>query len=284
MLRLNGTDLVLKKYANGEMELKDKFIDSLNIKDGINKLIWYYRGDGDLIELLFVKRYLDELGVKVTLHITYLPYSRMDRTEGKYPFTLKYVCEYIKDFLKFEDIEVSECHSDVGLELLNAKQILTNEILLEDVKKEIGFIDGQDVIVYPDKGAAHRYESLGKGIICDKVRDFQTGKITSLEIRDTSEIKKGSKALILDDLCSYGGTFIKAAKALRDNGIEEVYLLVTHSENNIFEGEVLKSGMINKVFTTDSILTEDKEWSNAKYKENLKVYNIERENFRGKIK
>jgi ribose-phosphate pyrophosphokinase len=38
-----------------------------------------------------------------------------------------------------------------------------------------------------------------------------------------------------------------------------VYLYVTHCENSILQGEVLTSGLIERVFTTNSILTAEHE-------------------------
>ena len=39
----------------------------------------------------------------------------------------------------------------------------------------------------------------------------------------------------------------------------KIYLYISHCENTILKGEVLTSGLIEKVFTTDSLLTETNE-------------------------
>jgi ribose-phosphate pyrophosphokinase len=59
--------------------------------------------------------------------------------------------------------------------------------------------------------------------------------------------------LIVDDICSRGGTFVHTAKALKDAGAANVYLYITHCERTIFNGEIFSSGLIEKVFTTNSI-------------------------------
>ena len=61
------------------------------------------------------------------------------------------------------------------------------------------------------------------------------------------------KVAIRDDICSYGGTFVTAAKELRKRGVEEIVLFVSHCENNILKGEVFD--YVDRVFTTDSIFT-----------------------------
>lgn len=66
----------------------------------------------------------------------------------------------------------------------------------------------------------------------------------------------GKDILIVDDICSKGGTFYYSAKKLKEAGVGKIYLYVTHCENTIYEGELLKNnGLIEKIYTTDTILT-----------------------------
>jgi ribose-phosphate pyrophosphokinase len=66
------------------------------------------------------------------------------------------------------------------------------------------------------------------------------------------------------------------ANALKEQGFGEIYLLVAHCENTIFEGDVLKENTpINKVITTNTILSDLNRWANVKYKNQIKVYDIE---------
>ena len=77
--------------------------------------------------------------------------------------------------------------------------------------------------------------------------------------KDEKESVKGRNILIVDDICSRGGTFFYAAKALKELGAKKIYLYVTHCEKTILEGELLTSGLIEKVFTTNSICTVEHE-------------------------
>lgn len=287
MLKLNGLEVVFEKYANGEFCLKEAFLESISLfnSKSENVIEWSYRGNDDFLKLALLKGHLDYILGKeafvnndfsLDLIINYLPYSRMDRRGNEeYPFTLEIICNLIKS-LNFNNISVIECHSDVGLSLLDAHQVLLNKDLLEIVKCEIEFNDAKDFIVYPDKGAKLRYESeLGFGIHCDKTRDFESGRIKSLNVVESDiEVKENSKAIIVDDLCSFGNTFILASNELKRLGFKEIYLLVCHSENNIFKGNVLLDDNFNKVYTTNSILTNNMDWCNVKYKENLKIFTI----------
>ena len=64
----------------------------------------------------------------------------------------------------------------------------------------------------------------------------------------------GKKVLIVDDICSAGGTFKFSAMKLKDLGAKDVKLYITHCEDNIQNGELLKTDLISKIYTTDSIL------------------------------
>ena len=106
--------------------------------------------------------------------------------------------------------------------------------------------------MYPDAGAAKKYSRAAKlpVIIGNKHRN-EEGRIDSYELLNFPE---GTKSVIIrDDICSYGGTFVAAAKALRERGVEKIMLMVSHCENNILKGEVFD--YIDRVVTTDTICT-----------------------------
>ena len=110
--------------------------------------------------------------------------------------------------------------------------------------------------VFPDKGAAKRYnaDDYPNVIICEKVRDFATGKIQQIKAhveKQTTAVKQDSPIIIIDDLCSYGGTFVGAIKAIESDlkiKSKNNWLIVTHAEANV-------PNTFNKVFSTDSIAT-----------------------------
>ncbi len=65
---------------------------------------------------------------------------------------------------------------------------------------------------------------------------------------------------MIDDICSKGGTFYYGSKELNKYGCKDMYLYVTHCENTILDGELLKEdSLFKKVFTTRSIFTKEHE-------------------------
>ena len=108
----------------------------------------------------------------------------------------------------------------------------------------------------PDEGAMKRYFGSGHKPYAFgmKKRDWETGKILSLDIINSENIVN-KDVLIVDDICSRGGTFFYAAKALKEAGAKNISLYVTHLEKTVFDGEMFSSGLIDKIYTTESIYT-----------------------------
>ncbi|MFB5758905.1 phosphoribosyltransferase family protein [Paenibacillus medicaginis] len=272
MIKLNNEKIEFTNFPNGETKLIESSLKVLT-----NNIIQFkYEGDDDLIKLMFVKKYLESIHIKeIKLAIMYMPYSRMDRSENGSAFTLKYVSEFINS-LNFEEVMLIEPHSDVSVALLNnAKANYINFDLLPRVLKKVNFDYEHDYIMFPDAGASKRYGKMKikNVIVGNKVRNFETGDIKELELHGNFETG-GKKVVIVDDLSSYGGTFVKSAEALRRRGIEEVYLLVAHAENSVFKGKLFDH--IDHLFTTDSIMSEENHWENVKYKNKITIINIEK--------
>jgi ribose-phosphate pyrophosphokinase len=272
MIRLNDEVLRFERYPNGETRVDGRQIQGC-IRDGINKISFKYENDDDLIKLLFVKNCLDEYNLLTSLLIYYMPYSRMDRIENKSVFTLKYICKLINS-LNFLSVTVIEPHSDVTPALLDRCTAFYPTIkLLEKVRLEVNFDKNKDLIFFPDTGAAKRYS---KEVDCHyltgyKKRDFNTGEITQLEVMGDIQ-EKSFKVIIVDDLCSYGGTFVRSARELKKLGAQDIYLLVAHCEESIFQGDIFSSGLITKVFTTNSIIGNSSVYEYVR--EKIKIYDV----------
>lgn len=258
MLHLNNKLINFDTFPNGETKLRECEIREIVHPTLINKITFKYETDADLIKLMFLKQYLDSLNVLAKLTITYMPYSRMDRSENRIAFTLKYVADFINSLYFFQGVEVIEPHSDVTPALLKycESKFVTVDIF-NDVKDEIGFDNEVDYVYFPDASAQKRYSSkigvVHKELVGFKKRDFVTGQITGLQVvGDVNE--SGFKVIMIDDLSSKGTNFQKGAEKLKELGASEIYLVVGHCEDTIYQGEVLTSGLIDRIYTTNSIL------------------------------
>ena len=254
MITVNGKEINQGHFPDGTLALKMEDISNA----GFITIRWLYENDSELFTLMCLKDYLDRLYryCSVDLFMPYLPHARMDRVKNKEDvFTLKTFCNAI-NAMKFNNVIVRDVHSNVSLALLE-------NVIDENVA---GWIDtaaencGAEVLFYPDEGAMKRYSDRAKapyafGI---KKRDWETGKILGLELMH-SDLVKGKDILIVDDICSRGGTFYHSAKALKEAGANKIYLYVSHLETTVFDGELLNSGLIEKIYTTNSIFPKDKQ-------------------------
>jgi len=230
MILLNEKKVEYGKFPNGELYIvKDK----TPLDTEVNVIKFIYDDQLDIIKLILLQDHIKEYSGKSILHIQYLPYSRMDRFNHDYNFSLKAMANLI-NYMGFIKVIIREPHSDVSLKLIDRS--LKEEWCINKIDSINTFIKTDDKsIFYPDKGAADRYAkndlptAFGK-----KERDFTTGKINSLEI----EGQVGSNVLIVDDICSRGGTFIEASKKLKDVGAKKVSLLVSYCEENVHTGNL----------------------------------------------
>ena len=262
------------------------FMSKFIYKDGYNKIHLKFENDKDIYHLFCIKDYVDTKwpNLPCILEMTYIPYSRMDRQEEKRLFTLKTFANIING-MNFAVVRVMEPHSEVSVALIDRVQVENKSanLALKAMRDVLGLqgtcwlrepIGDKSMtladmyeqakeagiyFVYPDAGAEKRYRKqikYGNVLTCSKDRDFNTGKINSIVVNGADKAQDCKVAIIVDDLSSRGGTFMGAATAIRNSipDIEQVILCVTHCENTIYEGDVLKGTEIDKVYTTDSIL------------------------------
>lgn len=249
------------KFPNGEIGFE-------LYAHGNATVYWQYEGDHELVHLKMIRDHISG-GILV---IDYLPYSRMDRIKGEWAFTLKTVADMINS-MDWGYVDIAEPHSDVSIALINnSRPFYPTRLIFDRVCEEIGFEKGKDYIVFPDAGAEKRYADMYTGhkyMVGYKKRDFDTGKITSFNLMDSlgfNEGAAGSKAIIVDDLCSYGGTFLATAEALeRSYGIVDTTLLVAHLESKVHDGEMILSDLIKNVYATKSIYNPVNVWALRKH-------------------
>lgn len=229
----------------------------------------------DLMDLLLVNSALEEnygKPVSINLEIPYLPYSRQDRVcaEGQ-AFSLKVFANLI-DTLSVNSLVTWDCHSQTGLDVTNAKNISPSEIILASKELTTLLQNKSTVLVCPDKGAIARCEKIkqdldvNKIVYCEKVREPSTGTITHTNV--LSEDLSGFNAVITDDICDGGYTFIKIAEQLREKNAEKIILYVTHG---IFsKGIEVFDELIDEIYTTTSFpQVENKKLSVINYSSDI---------------
>jgi hypothetical protein len=284
MIYLNGKEVKFIEFPNKErrLDLPEDMVNT-DLYEIVNDVYWKYEDDASIFELLLLDSTIETYGEQYNLYIGYMPYSRMDRIENTgTAFALDMMTDILtRNLSSLNLIVILDPHSDVTLNQLNKKAKRIDEAFDYDLAYEftyrtIGYKKyefAKDVInytrldinnawfVFPDKGAAKRYNAndYPNVIICEKVRDFATGKIKEIKAhieKQTTKPEQDAPIVIIDDLCSYGGTFVGAIKAIESDlniKSENNWLIVTHAEKAMMLADIPNT--FSKVFSTDSIAT-----------------------------
>lgn len=231
---------------------------------GVASIEWFYEKPEELFMLQLIAMHLrDKMNVHdLYLFMPYIPNARMDRTKDPMSEVnvLKYFCRIINP-LHFTAVTVCDAHSDAAINQLDRViQYSMKDFVLGVTCGRYDHI-AYDYLFFPDDGAAKRYGPIynfrpflnGK-----KNRDWKTGVINGLTVENPMNINPediGEKRiLIVDDICSRGGTFLHAGIALQKFGFKHIGLCVTHLENTVFAGNLLKSDSpIERIYTTNSL-------------------------------
>ena len=259
MIKVNGVEIKQGQFPDHTLLMKfDPNSDEFSYDRGSIKVEWLYENDAELFTLICIKRHLEKhfaLNL-VNLRLPYIPNARQDRVKSDEDvFTLKYFCEIINS-LHFQNVFVRDAHSNVALALLNN---VREEPINFYIEKAINQ-SGAEALFFPDEGAMKRYADLFKDMpyaFGMKKRDWKTGQILGLDIINTENVKD-KNILIVDDICSKGGTFFHSAKSLKAAGAKSVSLYVTHLEKTVILGEMASTdGLVDHIYTTKSIFPEE---------------------------
>lgn len=218
MIKLNGHVIVPTIFPDNSSQVWKIPKSYFHKKENVIK--WEFENEGEFMQLAQLKVLLDvQFFAKVVLDLPYLPYARQDKeitnesTFALYPFSL------LLNSLRFNEIRIIDPH--------NVK--LTNH-LINNVKYTMPNIKPllkklKALPVYPDVGAAKRYDAHIQALRCEKIREPLTGAITDLKV--IGKVKH-TNYLIQDDLIDGGRTFIEVAKKLYEKGAKNVYLYGSH--------------------------------------------------------
>ena len=252
MIRVNNKEIDMRHFPDGTMLIK--YLADLEYAT----ITWLYDSDEECMGVYFLAKHLRTHGVKrIDLFMPYIPNARMDRVKNPDEvFTLKYFAEFIND-LKLDSVEVLDPHSNVSTALIDNISIIEPTDIILNLLETVNS-DGNAILFFPDEGAMKRYSHIASK--CDipfvfgmKNRDWRSGEILGLEVLGETDAVPGKNILIIDDICSRGGTFLHSAKALKAMGAADIDLYVSHLENSVWEGDMIRSGLVRNIYTTNSI-------------------------------
>lgn len=259
-------------YPAGEMQVRftDAGVKELESSDQVDVLSKARTAD-ELVTLLHLDSAIYsviEFNTDYKLYIPYLPYSRADRRFKKGDTCgLDVVCSMLRE-TGFHNIITLDVHNPSLIFQDNIINVSAEPLIKRAMKHFVsmawdnGYGNKGLTVLFPDKGAAGRYEvpeTIGYNsgqwpvqvLFATKKRNPETGLFEGFNVPEANEFLYDN-VLIIDDICDGGGTFIGIADIIRKRQ-RNLYmgLYVTHG---IFsKGMEIIFKYFNQIFTTDSI-------------------------------
>ena len=194
---------------------------------------------------------------RVNAVIPYFGYARQDRKDqGRVALTAKLVANLITT-AGADRVLTMDLHSRQiqGFFDIPVDHLYASPILVKSVKQ---LTKNNGVVVSPDVGGvklARAYaEMLGMPLAIIEKRRPEPNVCEILNI--IGEVA-GKDAFLLDDLADTAGTFINAAKALKEKGARNIYACCTHG---VFSGDALsriEQSPISRIIVTNTIPLKD---------------------------
>ena len=216
-----------------------------------------------LVRLLFLALGLRDAGAaRVVAVIPYLAFARKERrTQPRDPVNSRYVAQLI-EAARVDRVIALDVHDPaafdnafrVGADLLTARPLL-----VEHFARTLR-ADEKLAVASPDVGGIKRAQLLRERLAARLGRDIEMVFVEKRRARgivsgglvcgDTA----GRTVVVIDDLCSTGGTLVRAANALREAGARSIHAAFTHAP--LAEGLTVLAGAaaIDSVVLTDSVL------------------------------
>ena len=165
----------------------------------------------------------------ITVVVPYYAYARQDRKVlPRVPISAKLLADLITvagaTRIMSMDLHAGQIQGffDIPVDHLYAAPIMLNYI-----KENIG--KDNLVIVSPDAGGVERARYYAKKLGCSiAIIDKRRPKPNVSEIMHIIGDVKGKVAVIVDDIVDTAGTLTNAAKAIKEEGAEEIYACITH--------------------------------------------------------
>ncbi len=246
--------MIIKNFADGEIYVQIKESvrgDDVFIVQPICNPV-----NENLMELLIIIDAFKRASAKsITAVIPYYGYARQDRkTSGREAITAKLVADLLTtagtNRVLAMDLHTGQIQ---GFFNILVDHIFATPVIVEYIKS-LKINPEKLVAVSPDTGGVARTRHFAKEIECplaiiDKRRDRHNEAIADHVIGDV----KGKICVMFDDMIDTAGTITEAAKLLKREGAEEIYVCAAHG---IFSGPALQrldDSPIKEVIVTNSI-------------------------------
>ena len=258
-LDIKPSPTVVKKFANGETYI--------NIQEDMrNKDVYIMPTTGTTVNDNLMETYLKadasrRMGAnRVIAILPNFPYGRQERkTENGEPISAR-VNLALLHASGVDEVITTDIHAP-------ALQGFTRQLKLTDLNSlnemisyfSRKFPDGKNIVVVsPDLGGAKRADKLARALGCEKAIIY---KNRTAHNEAHAEMLLGDvenkDCIIYDDIIDTAGTITEAAKMLKKNGANRIYIAASHGLFNGKALERLEEAPVEEVIVTNSELKPD---------------------------
>ena len=241
------------RFENGELHLE--------IDDSVRSEACFILGsigppDEQMLSAMLLAHTLKKDGARtVTAIFPYLAYARHDKDKPGESLAAAWVGAVARES-GIDEIITVDVHSERARSLFPIPVIsLSSAGIFAEALHRFGLTGA--TIVAPDEGAIPRCQAVRKAarMGAAEIPYFEKHR-SATGITHVARIGEvGRSAVIIDDILDTGGTLISACKMLREAGVQEINVMVTHG---LFTGERWKELWqlgVQRIFCTDSVPT-----------------------------
>lgn len=214
----------------------------------------------NLVELILLIRTMKRASAgEITVVVPYYGYARQDRkVKARVPISAADIAFLLEtagaDRVVAVDLHCNQIQGffqSIPVDNLCASLVCAPYI----AHKELSNI----VVVSPDAGGVERANQFildlakkdvnAELAVISKQR-LKAGVVSSMQL--IGDVRNAD-AIIVDDMCDTGGTLVKAAQLLKDNGVRRVFAVITHP---VFSGPaltILNNSAIDEMIITDTV-------------------------------
>ena len=197
---------------------------------------------------------------RITAVIPYYGYARQDRKPaGRSPITAKLVANMIEaagvDRVLTMDLHAGQIQGffDIPVDNLYAQPLFVKDLLTNPMVE-----NGRAIIISPDAGGVPRARAIAKQLNLDiAIIDKRRDRANESEAMNVIGDVLGKQCIIVDDIIDTGGTLVKAAKALENEGAEDVQAYITHGVLSNDGAKRMEHSAMSRLVITDTIPTKE---------------------------
>lgn len=246
----NFANYEFKSYSDGE--------NYIQLAEYVTNQDCYIVGDitqnSQLFKLTMLAETIQEQNPKsIKLILPYLAYSRQDKQNKNQTTGIIWLGKILKS-VGIDQIITIDVHSKKTAQLIKIPLISLDapSIFEPTIRKLIT----NATIVAPDEGAQNRAQKLADVLNVKDIVSFKKSHVDGIDHTLTSKILT-NQAIIVDDILATGKTLVSCAKKLKEAGVKDIIIVVTHG---LFRGDIWQELWqlgINKLLVSNSLELPD---------------------------